>query len=136
MIPFYFSPARLHNKSKIYCIISANILVNLGLYSILTRIAGLETTLSAAISVETSILTNFVLNNFFTFRRRNVPGVKPFFQRLLKFNLISLAGMAINLGLLTLFHNVLGIHDILSMLFAIIVVMLWNYLVNTWWTWR
>lgn len=120
-----------------FCAVGGSgVLVNLGLYSILTRIAGLETTLSAAISVETSILTNFILNNFFTFRLRNVPGVKPFFHRLLKFNLFSLAGLAINLGLLRLFHNVIGIHDILSMLFAIIVVMLWNYLVNTWWTWR
>jgi len=120
-----------------FCAVGGSgVLVNLGLYSILTRIVGLNTTLSAAISVETSILTNFVLNNFFTFRLRNVPGVKPFFQRLLKFNLFSLGGLAINLGLLTLFHNILGVHDILSMLFAIIVVMLWNYLVNTWWTWR
>ncbi len=120
-----------------FCLVGGSgVLVNMGLYWILTRFGGLYTTLAAAISIETSILSNFILNNFFTFRLRNVPGTKPFFQRLLKFNLFSLAGMGINLGLLWLFHNYMGIHDLLSMFLAILIVTLWNYLVNTWWTWK
>jgi dolichol-phosphate mannosyltransferase len=120
-----------------FCLVGGSgVLVNMGLYWLLTRRGGLPTTLAAAISIETSILSNFILNNFFTFRRRNVPGTRPFFQRLLKFNLFSLAGLGINLGLLWLFHDYLGIYDMLSMFFAILIVTLWNYLVNTWWTWR
>jgi dolichol-phosphate mannosyltransferase len=120
-----------------FCLVGGSgVLVNMGLYWLLTRFGGLVTTLAAAISIETSIISNFLLNNFFTFRRRNVPGVKPFFQRLLKFNLFSLAGMGINLGLLWVFHDFMGIHDMLAMFLAILIVTMWNYLVNTWWTWR
>ncbi len=124
------------NFAKFCLVGGSGVLVNMGLYWILTRFGGLYTTLAATISIETSILSNFILNNFFTFRLRNVPGTKPFFQRLLKFNLFSLAGMGINLGLLWLFHNYMGIHDLLSMFLAILIVTLWNYLVNTWWTWK
>lgn len=92
--------------------------------------------LSAAISIETSILTNFTLNDYFTFRDRRSPTLKSFLSRLVKFNLVSLAGLALNMGVLWLFTEVLGIYYLLSNLFGIVLATLWNYLVNTWWTWR
>ena len=110
--------------------------VNLGLYALLTRLAGIGEDPSLVISVETSIITNFILNNYFTFRGRNEPGTKPFFQRLLKFNLLSLAGLAINYGIFKLFNNVFGLFDIFSVLIGIAVATMWNYLLNTRWTWR
>ena len=110
--------------------------VNLGLYTLLTRLGGISEDLSVAISVETSIITNFIFNNYFTFRGRNEPGAKTFFQRLLKFNIFSLAGMAINYGIFKLFYNVFGLYDILSEVVGIAVATLWNYLLNTRWTWR
>jgi dolichol-phosphate mannosyltransferase len=110
--------------------------VNMGLLWLLTDYAGLHYRVSSAIAIETSIITNFLLNNYFTFKGRNEPGARPFFQRLLKFNLISLVGLGINLGLLSLFTDVFGIYYLISNIIAIIIVMLWNYLLNTWWTWR
>lgn len=120
-----------------FCIVGlSGVGVNLGLYALLTRVAGLGEDLSVAISVETSIITNFILNNFFTFRGRNEPGTRPFFVRLLKFNLFSLAGLAINYGVFKLFFNVFGLFDIISEVIGIAVATLWNYLLNTRWTWR
>jgi dolichol-phosphate mannosyltransferase len=120
-----------------FCLVGlSGVGVNMGLLWLLTEYAGLVYLLSAAIAVETSIITNFLLNNFFTFRGRNEPGTRPFFQRLLKFNLISLAGLGINIGLLSLFTEVFGIYYLVSNIIAIVIVTLWNYLLNTWWTWR
>jgi dolichol-phosphate mannosyltransferase len=120
-----------------FCLVGlSGVGVNMGLLWLLTEYAGLVYMISAAIAVETSIITNFLLNNFFTFRGRSEPGTRPFFQRLLKFNMISLAGLGINLGLLSLFTEVFGIYYLVSNIIAIAIVTLWNYLLNTWWTWR
>ena len=120
-----------------FCLVGlSGVGVNMGLLWLLTEYAGLVYLLSATIAVETSIITNFLLNNYFTFRGRSEPGTRSFFQRLLKFNLISLVGLGINLGLLSLFTEVFGIYYLVSNIIAIVIVTLWNYLLNTWWTWN
>jgi dolichol-phosphate mannosyltransferase len=120
-----------------FCLVGlSGVLVNMGLLWLLTEFAGLFYILSAAISIETSILTNFALNDYFTFRDRRSPTLKSFLSRLGKFNLVSLAGLALNMGVLWLFTEVFGIYYLMSNLCGIVVATLWNYLVNTWWTWR
>lgn len=114
----------------------SGVLVNMGLLWLLTEVAGLFYLVSAAISIETSIISNFVLNDYFTFRDRRSPQVKSFLSRLLKFNLVSLAGLGFNMGVLWLLTEVFGIYYLLSNLCGIAVATLWNYLVNTWWTWK
>jgi dolichol-phosphate mannosyltransferase len=114
----------------------SGVLVNMSLLWLLTEVAGLFYLLSAAISIETSIISNFVLNDYFTFRDRRSPQVKSFLNRLLKFNLVSLAGLGFNMGVLWLLTEVFGIYYLLSNLCGIAVATLWNYLVNTWWTWK
>lgn len=120
-----------------FCLVGlSGVLVNMGLLWLLTEFTGLFYLASAAISIETSIISNFTLNDYFTFPDRRLPGAKSFLGRLLKFNLVSLAGLAINLGVLGLLTQVFGIYYLLSNICGIAVAMLWNYLVNTWWTWR
>jgi dolichol-phosphate mannosyltransferase len=114
----------------------SGVLVNIGLLWLLTEFAGLFYLLSAAISIESSIISNFVLNDYFTFRDRRSPQAKSFLSRLLKFNLVSLAGLGINMAVLWLLTEVFGIYYLLSNLCGIAVATLWNYLVNTWWTWK
>ncbi len=78
-----------------YCLVGASgVLVNMGLLWLLTEIGGLFYLVSAAISIETSIITNFTLNDFFTFPDRRKRGAGQFLVRLLRFNLVSLAGSA------------------------------------------
>ena len=120
-----------------FCIVGlSGVGVNMGLLWLLTELGGMFYLLSAAISIETSIITNFILNNYFTFADRNRQGVKPFLSRLLKFNLVSLAGLGINLGILWLLTEGLGLFYMLSNIFGIVAATLWNYLVNNWWTWK
>ena len=92
--------------------------------------------LALTISIEASIITNFTLNNFFTFADRNRRGLKAFLGRLLNFNLICLIGALIQIGVTNLLAVGFGLYDLLSLVLAIIVATLWNYLLNNWWTWR
>ena len=108
----------------------------MGLLWLLTEVAGLQYLLSAAIGIETSIITNFLLNDFFTFPDRRSLTVKSTLSRLFKFNLVSIAGLAINLGVLWLLTEVFGVYYLVSNIFGIALATLWNYGVNTYWTWR
>jgi dolichol-phosphate mannosyltransferase len=132
-----------------FCLVGVSgVIVNYGLYWLLTRLAGftpLNNTaiggiasgnVAMAISIETSIITNFILNNYITFADRNVRGIKAFLGRLLKFNVICLVGGLIQIGVANLLTITLGIYDLVSVLIAIVVAMLWNYLLNTWLTWK
>lgn len=113
----------------------SGILVNMGLLWALTTFAGLPYQVSAVFSIESSIISNFTLNDFFTFADRRSPGVR-FMTRLLKFNLVSMGGVAVNYGVLLLLTEVGGLYYLLSNLVGIVVAFLWNYLLNTWWTWQ
>jgi len=114
----------------------SGVVVNVGVYWLLTRFGGLAAYdyLAVFIGIEVSIITNFILNDTFTFagRRRG----NSFMGRLLKFNLICLAGAAIQWGLFMLFTRVFGVYDLLSNFIGIVVAFLWNYFVNRNWTWR
>ncbi|MFC1900549.1 glycosyltransferase, partial [Chloroflexota bacterium] len=80
-----------------FCLVGiSGVLVNIGLLWLLTDVIGLFYLLSAAISIETSIVTNFLLNDYYTFSDRNSPETESFLRRLLKYNLVALAGLGIN----------------------------------------
>ncbi len=121
-----------------FCAVGASgVVVNLGLFWLLTRLAGLgqKDFLALAIAIEASIVSNFTLNEYFTFRDRRSPG-RSFVARLLKFNVICLAGAGVQAGVYALLFHGLGIYDLLSNFAGIIAATMWNYLLNTWWTWR
>ena len=108
----------------------------MGLLWLLTERAGLFYLVSATIGIETSITSNFILNNYFTFASRRHPGVKSFLNQLLKFNVVSIVGIAINLAILWVLTEVPGVFYLISNLFGIAAATLWNFLVNNWWTWK
>jgi dolichol-phosphate mannosyltransferase len=114
----------------------SGVVVNEGVYWLLTRFGGLAAYdwLAVIIGIEVSIITNFILNDTFTFAKRRAG--KSFMGRLLRFNLICLAGAAIQWGLFMLFTRLFGVYDLLSNFIGIVVAFLWNYFINRNWTWR
>lgn len=120
-----------------FCLVGlSGVLVNMGLLWLLTEFAGLFYLLSAAIGIETSIVSNFVLNDFFTFPDRRSTGVKSALSRLAKFNVVSLGGLGINMAILWLLTEHLGLYYLLSNICGIAAATLWNFSVNTLWTWK
>ena len=114
----------------------SGVLVNEGLLWLLTENFGLYYLLSAAIAVETAIITNFILNDICTFRDRRTPGNRSLLGRGLKFNLVSLGGLGINIAILWTVTEVVGISYLISNLIGIAGATLWNFTINTLWTWR
>lgn len=120
-----------------YCLVGASgIVVDEGIFWLLTEFGGLLNFLSAALSAEAAIITNFTLNNYFTFADRRLPGLKSSIIRFLKFNLVSLTGIGIKLAVFWALTSIFGSYDLWFNLCGISVAVFWNYLANTWWTWK
>ncbi len=104
----------------------------------LMRSQGLGVTTSVAISGELGIINNFLWNDFWTFGdiARRQPGKRQRLRRLLKFNIVCLAGLALNILIVNFLFNILGINVYVANLMAIIVVTVWNFWLNLKLSWR
>ena len=114
--------------------------VNLGILALVTLLTEWHRLVAILPGLEISILTNFMLNDRFTFSDRRVNTNNPFVKRLLKFNLVSLTGAAINFGIYTLVTWLWGTDSLVSRTTAnfigILVAFIWNYLLSMLWTWK
>ena len=112
----------------------AGVLVNLGSLQILLEL-GLHKLLASPIAIELSIVSNFLMNNYWTFADRVMSGRKRI--RGLKFHLVALATLALSyatfVGLSMLLPRV---PPVPLQACAILPATLFNYLVNSRWTFR
>lgn len=108
--------------------------VNMGLLYMLTRVAELDVAIASPIAIEVSILTNFALNNAWTFRKRHTR--VPFLSRLLRYHLVTgLAGL-VNYLTLLLLVKLFGMNELLANLIGIALGTVINFSLNSLWTWR
>lgn len=107
--------------------------VNLALLYLFTDIAGLHYIASTFIAIEASIITNFYLNNRWTFGDRR--GTR-LLSRLVKFNAVSGVGVGLNIGLMALLVEVVGVYYLLAEFMAILCVFGWNYVLSNRYVWR
>jgi dolichol-phosphate mannosyltransferase len=136
----------------------SGIFVNLGFYALFTRLLGLgdqthERLAAYALSVEISIVTNFLLNDAWTFHDRRQGGA-GFLGRALRFHLVCGVGFGVNWGTfaglnlafpgfttapvpvisaLPYLGFVTG--DFVFATVGIVLATAWNYLGNLRWTW-
>lgn len=125
---------RLEEFIKFGIVGGSGVLVNMGLLYALTRFLSIRLEIASPIAIWISILTNFFLNNLWTFKKRET--IIPFWSRLFRYHLVSgLAGL-VNYVILLLLVNLMGMHDLLSNLIGIAVGTVINYSLNSFWTWR
>lgn len=95
-------------------------------------------TRSKIIASEIAILNNFLWNDRWTFGdiSQHQQGWNKRVKRFLKFNLICLAGLVLNVLTLNLLFNVFGINRYGANLLAIAAVTLWNFWLNLKLSWR
>jgi dolichol-phosphate mannosyltransferase len=95
-------------------------------------------TRSKIIASELAIINNFLWNDLWTFGdiTRRQPSKRQQLKRFIKFNLICLAGLVLNVILLNLFFNVFGLNRYLANFCAIAIVTFWNFWVNLKLSWR
>jgi len=122
-----------HLRFYKFCLVGlSGIIVNEGVLWFLTETIGIFYLISAIFSIELSIINNFVWNEIWTFKDR----AKDFLfeasmKRFFKFNLIGVGGMILGLILLAFLTKFLKIHYLLSNLFSICIIVLWNYLASS-----
>ncbi len=113
---------------------SSGVLVNLGIYILLTRHFEFPKELAPIVAIETSVLSNFFLNNFWTFKKRTTK--IPLTSRLLKFHLVVGMSGVINYLVFFFLFKVILLNDLLANLAGISIAAALNYLINSNWTWR
>ncbi len=110
-------------------------IVNLGILRLVERFTDWNHYVTLIPGIEVSIITNFLLNDYFTFSDRRTGKTRSFIGRMLKYNLVSLSGATINYVVAILLVNV-GVNIYLADFIGILVAFIWNYLFSTLWTWK
>ncbi len=108
-------------------------LVILGLLWALTELAGIPYLVSAAIAIEVSILWAFALHERWTFRR--IAKSDSLVRRFAAYNLVALAGLAVNLVALFAFTELLRTFYLLSEFLAIVIAFGFNYFASRRFAW-
>jgi dolichol-phosphate mannosyltransferase len=115
----------------------SGVFVDLGIFYVL-RSQDVGLTSSAAISGELAIINNFLWNDFWTFGdiASRQPGKRQRLKRLMKFNIVCLLGLVLNVSIVNFFFNILGINEYIAKLLAIAAVTVWNFWLNLKLSWR
>lgn len=138
-LEFLFNIAKIRFKKSQefikFCLVgTTGIFVNMGVYILLTRIAKIPMEVAAPIAIELSILSNFTLNNLWTFRERNTN--TSLISKLYRFHIVSLCAGLTNYTVLLLLTKLFNVWDISANLIGIFCGTLINYCINSLWTWK
>jgi dolichol-phosphate mannosyltransferase len=99
---------------------------------------GLPLTRSKVIAAEIAIVNNFLWNDFWTFRdiSSQQRGWSKRIKRFIKFNLVCLLGLVLNVAIVNILVNYFNIHYLIANLIAIAIVTIWNFWINLKLSWR
>jgi len=120
---------------KYCCVGIIGATVNLGTYLLLNRYFQAPLQVASLIAIETSIVSNFLLNNYWTFKKRTKQ--ISMFIRLVNFHIAAgISGLIFYYLFFLFLVTILGINDVFSILLAVITGTISNFTINSIWTWR
>lgn len=112
----------------------SGVVVNMGVLYLLTHYAKINYKISSVFAIELSIITNFLLNNYWTWKQQQE---KNFWLKMMQYHIsVGITAILANWLLLVFLTEVVGIYYLLSNLIGIAVGMLLNFVVNDLWTFR
>lgn len=118
----------------------SGVLVDMTLLFLLSdpSMLGWNLTHSKILAAETAIINNFIWNDLWTFGdiSRAQGKWNSIFKRFLKFNIICLIGLILNVLLLNLIFNIFGVNRYIANMIAIASVTMWNFWINLKLSWR
>jgi dolichol-phosphate mannosyltransferase len=116
----------------------SGVFVDMGVFYVLRTLLHFALTRSAILSSEVAIISNFLWNDLWTFGdiSQRQPGKRRMFKRFLKFNVVCLMGLILNVLIVNFLFNVFHVNEYLAKLVAIAVVTLWNFWINMKLNWR
>lgn len=131
--------------AKFAAVGASGVVVNLVALWLLAGVLGMREVIASALAIEASIVWNFVLNNAITYRDRNAYAQADVGGRLLRYNLVSLVGLGVQLGTFVLLRlaatHLLGREELGGWRYAaqcagIALAMIWNFVAHLRFTWR
>ena len=162
ILPGPLKPLASARFAKFCAVGASGVAVNVGCLALLADALGVQPNLAAALSIEVSINTNFLINELWTFRdRRDESGGVA--RRWARFHAVSFVGAALQWSVFVALNAILAwilgagaagggtergivaaIYDppdvgrwiFASQLAGIAVATLWNFTANFFWTWR
>jgi dolichol-phosphate mannosyltransferase len=113
---------------------ATGVIVNLGFFTLLMKL-GVNKYLASPIAIQISIISNFLMNNYWTFRwRASSDSIRI---RGMKINLVSLASLGISyVAFILLSVAFPHVHPALIQFLGIIPATITNYFGNSYWTFR
>jgi putative flippase GtrA len=105
------------------------VIINTSVLYVLSRWAGLPLVAASALAVELAAISNYLLNDTWTFAARS-----PSLGRFAKFNTVSLAGLALNVLSVWLLTR-LGLYFLMADLVGIAAGFAANYVFSVRWVW-
>ncbi len=123
----------------------AGTVIDFAFYNIFISIFNFPPATSKGFSTEIAIFNNFTFNNIWTFKKRKTKS--PLWRKFIIFNFVSLGGLAISVLIIKLLHTAYGDgianfgflkiqYYNLYFFVTIPFVMIWNFLVNHFVTWK
>ena len=91
--------------------------------------------LAAIVAIEITILSQYVLNNAWTFSDRSNDGIQPFLGGLLRTNLVRGTAIPLQTGLLFLLVDTVGLMYLGANAVAILLSGFYRYALDARWTW-
>lgn len=122
--------------------------VDFGVFNLLASVLGVNSTISQAVSFSLAVLNNFIWNRLWTYpETRKSSLVKP----LIQFGVVNVIGLGIRTLLFTIIEPpmismaerafpgsgyTIAIGHNVTLAILILIVMLWNYFANRYWTFK
>lgn len=101
---------------------------------LLVDVLGTDSLVAGAIAVEISVIANFVINDFWTFREQR--SSSGFFVRMLKFHLTRVFSIAVNFGTYGFLVAFTSINHLVAYFLATVLAFSINFLTSVFWIWR
>jgi dolichol-phosphate mannosyltransferase len=120
--------AKVGRAAKFTVVGFIGILISTGVLGLLSRRLGLPLVLSSGVAVELAVISNFLLNSGWTFASY------ASLSRFAKFNVASLAGLAVNAAGFWLLSR-LGLYLLAAELIGVAVGLVVNYVFSVVWVW-
>jgi len=124
-------PLRTKQFIKYCCVGVLGTLIDMSLLTLLFEVFTWPILLANSISFTAAASSNFYFNKFYTYRNKEDRVAKQYS----KFFIISLAGLFISSAIITLGVQI-GVWYIYAKAISIFIVLIWNFILNTFWTFR
>jgi dolichol-phosphate mannosyltransferase len=116
----------------------SGVFVDLGVFYVLRTVLEVGLTRSAIFSSEIAIINNFLWNDLWTFSDVSSKqiGNRKRLRRFLKFNLVCLSGVILNVLIVNILFNIVHINEYTAKLIAIAMITFLNFWLNSKLSWR